>query len=224
MRVLIVKDETEFANALRVALERERFVVDQADCISMAQEAAMSGSYDLVLLDRTLPDGDGLSLLPVLRETHAGLPVIVLSARGEVTDRIAGLDNGADDYLIKPFDVDEMFARIRAVRRRPADLASEEIHVGALVFDVTNDEASVGGVRLDLTRRELRVLASLVRRRGRTVLREALEQAVFGFDDEVQSNTLDSHISRLRRKLAEANAGIEIHAIKGVGYLLKDLT
>ena len=224
MRVLIVEDETEFANALRVALERERFVVDQADCISMAQEAAMSGSYDLVLLDRTLPDGDGLSLLPVLRETHSGLPVIVLSARGEVTDRIAGLDNGADDYLIKPFDVDEMFARIRAVRRRPADLASEEIHVGALVFDVTNDEASVGGVRLDLTRRELRVLASLVKRRGRTVLREALEQAVFGFDDEVQSNTLDSHISRLRRKLAEANAGIEIHAIKGVGYLLKALT
>ncbi|WP_144578621.1 response regulator transcription factor [Agrobacterium sp. DE0009] len=224
MRVLIVEDETEFANALRVALERERFVVDQADCISMAQEAGMSGSYDLVLLDRTLPDGDGLSLLPVLRETHPGLPVIVLSARGEVTDRIAGLDNGADDYLIKPFEVDEMFARIRAVRRRPADLASEEIHVGALVFDVTNDEASVGGVRLDLTRRELCVLASLVKRRGRTVLREALEQAVFGFDDEVQSNTLDSHISRLRRKLAEAKAGIEIHAIKGVGYLLKDLT
>ncbi|MFK3691681.1 response regulator [Agrobacterium tumefaciens] len=224
MRVLIVEDETEFANALRVALERERFVVDQADCISMAQEAAMSGSYDLVLLDRTLPDGDGLSLLPVLRETHPGLPVIVLSARGEVTDRIAGLDNGADDYLIKPFDVDEMFARIRAVRRRPADLAREEIHVGALVFDVTNEEASVGRVRLDLTRRELRVLASLVRRRGRTVLREALEQAVFGFDDEVQSNTLDSHISRLRRKLAEAKAAIEIHAIKGVGYLLKDLT
>ncbi len=224
MRVLIVEDEAEFSNALRVALERERFVVDQADRVSMAQEAAMSGSYDLVLLDRTLPDGDGLSLLPMLREAHPGLPVIVLSARGEVTDRIAGLDNGADDYLIKPFDVDEMFARIRAVRRRPADLVSEEIHVGALVFDVTNDEASIGGARLELTRRELRVLAALVKRRGRTVVREALEQAVFGFDDEVQSNTLDSHISRLRRKLAEANAAVEIHAIKGVGYLLKDLT
>lgn len=224
MRVLIVEDEAEFSNALRVALERERFVVDQADRVSMAQEAAMSGSYDLVLLDRTLPDGDGLSLLPMLREAHPGLPVIVLSARGEVTDRIAGLDNGADDYLIKPFDVDEMFARIRAVRRRPADLVSEEIHVGALVFDVTNDEASIGGARLELTRRELRVLAALVKRRGRTVVREALEQAVFGFDDEVQSNTLDSHISRLRRKLAEADAAVEIHAIKGVGYLLKDLT
>jgi DNA-binding response OmpR family regulator len=221
---LIVEDEAEFANALRVALERERFVVDQADSILMAEEAAKSGSYDLVLLDRTLPDGDGLSLLPILRETHPGLPVIVLSARGEVTDRIAGLDNGADDYLIKPFDVDEMFARIRAVRRRPADLASEEIHVGALVFDVTNDEASVGCQRVELARRELRVLAVLAKRRGRTVLRESLEQAVFGFDDEVQSNTLDSHISRLRRKLTDANAQVEIHAIKGVGYLLKDLS
>ncbi|MCH4547310.1 response regulator transcription factor [Rhizobium sp. WYCCWR 11279] len=224
MRVLIVEDEAEFTNTLRVALERERFVVDQADCVSMAREAAMSGSYDLVLLDRTLPDGDGLSLVPILRGTHPGLPIIVLSARGQLIDRISGLDQGADDYLIKPFDIDEMFARIRAVRRRPAELGSEEIHVGGLVFDLTNDEASVESVRLDLTRRELRVLAVLVKRRGRTVLRESLEQAVFGFDDEVQSNTLDSHISRLRRKLAEANAQVEIHAIKGVGYLLKDLS
>ena len=224
VKVLIVEDETEFADTLRIALERERFVVDQADRIAMAQEAALSGPYDLVLLDRTLPDGDGLSLLPILREANPGLAVIVLSARGEVADRIAGLDGGADDYLIKPFDVDEMFARIRAVRRRPAELGSEEIRVGALVFDVTNDEASVGDDRLDLTRRELRVLAVLVKRRGRTVLRESLEQAVYGFDDEVQSNTLDSHVSRLRRKLAEAGAKIEIHAIKGVGYLLKDLS
>lgn len=222
MKVLLVEDEAEFANTLRIALERERFVVDQADRIAMAREAALSGSYDLVLLDRTLPDGDGLSLLPTLRETHPGLPVIVLSARGEVVDRIAGLDRGADDYLIKPFDVDEMFARIRAVRRRPTALGSEEIQAGALVFDVTNDEARVAGARLDLTRRELRVLAVLVKRRGRTVLRESLEQAVYGFDDEVQSNTLDSHISRLRRKLADAGAQVEIHAIKGVGYLLKD--
>lgn len=224
MRVLIVEDEEEFADTLRIALERERFVVDQADCISMAQEAAKTGSYDLVLLDRTLPDGDGLALLPIFREIHPGLRVIVLSARGEVVDRVAGLDRGADDYLIKPFDIDEMFARIRAVRRRPTELEIEEIHVGALVFDVTNDEASVGGARLDLTRRELRVLRALVKRRGRTVLRESLEQAVYGFDDEIQSNTLDSHISRLRRKLADASARVEIHAIKGVGYLLKDLS
>ena len=115
----------------------------------------------------------------------------------------------------------EMFARIRAIRRRPVELGTEEIRVGALVFDVTNEEATVAGVRLELARREVRVLAALVKRRGRTVLRESLEQAVYGFDDDVQSNTLDSHISRLRRKLTEAAAEVEIHAIRGVGYLLR---
>jgi DNA-binding response OmpR family regulator len=222
MRVLLIEDEFELAEALRGALERERFVVDHADCLSVAREAALLAPFDLVLLDRTLPDGDGLSLVPFLREEHPGLHIVVLSARGEVSDRIAGLDEGADDYLVKPFSLDEMFARIRAIKRRPVDLAAEEIHVGCLVYSLANDDVSAGGVELELPRRELRVLAALVKRRGRTVLRETLEQAVYGFDDEVQSNTLDSHVSRLRRKLAEANAGIEIHAIRGVGYLLRE--
>ncbi|WP_235975970.1 response regulator transcription factor [Vreelandella sedimenti] len=166
----------------------------------------MLASFDLVLLDRTLPDGDGLSLVPAMRASSPGLPIIVLSARGEVSDRVAGLDEGADDYLIKPFSLDEMLARIRAIRRRPADLAGEEIQAGSLVFDLSNEEVTVAGVRMELPRRELRVLAALMKRRGRTVLRESLEQAVFGFDDEVQSNTLDSHIPMLRRKLSEAGA------------------
>lgn len=221
MKVLLVEDEFEFADTVRGALERERFIVDHVDRLTLAREAIASGSYELVLLDRTLPDGDGLSLVPVLRAENPGLPIIVLSARGEVLDRVAGLDEGADDYLVKPFALEEMFARIRAVRRRPAELGAEEIHVGSLVFDVANDEATVAGVRLDLARRELRVLTALVKSRGRTVLRESLEQAVYGFDDEVQSNTLDSHISRLRRKLIEAGANVEIHAIRGVGYLLR---
>ncbi|QBE61892.1 response regulator [Pseudoduganella lutea] len=221
MRILLVKDEIEFADTVRSALEREKFVVDHADRLGVAREACRLATYDLVLLDRTLPDGDGLSLLPALRGALPGLAVIVLSARGGVAERVTGLDEGADDYLVKPFALEELFARIRAVRRRPADLGVEEIGVGALVFDIANDEASVAGVRLVLARRELRVLATLIRRRGRTVLRESLEQSVYGFDDAIQSNTLDSHVSRLRRKLAEANAGVEIHAIKGVGYLLQ---
>jgi DNA-binding response OmpR family regulator len=222
VRVLLIEDELQLAETLRGAMERERFVVDHADRLSVAREAARLVPFDLVLLDRTLPDGDGLSLVPALRAGNPGLPIIVLSARGDVSDRIAGLDEGADDYLIKPFSLDEMFARIRAVRRRPADLAGEEIRAGALIYDLSGDEVSVDGVRMELPRRELRVLAALVKRRGRTVLRETLEQAVYGFDDEVQSNALDSHVSRLRRKLADAEAGVEIHAIRGVGYLLRE--
>ncbi|RXD04781.1 response regulator transcription factor [Sphingomonas sp. UV9] len=222
MRVLLIEDEPELAETLRGAMERERFVVDHADRLEVAREAALQAPFDLVLLDRTLPDGDGLTLVPALRASNPGLAIIVLSARGEVADRIAGLDEGADDYLIKPFALDEMFARIRAVRRRPADLAGEEIRAGMLVYDLSNDEVAVGGVRLELPRRELRVLAALLKRRGRTMMRETLEQAVYGFDDEVQSNALDSHVSRLRRKLADAEAGVEIHAIRGVGYLLRE--
>ncbi len=224
MRILLVEDELELAQTLRLTLERERFIVDHADSLAAAREAAALAAFDLVLLDRTLPDGEGLSLVPVLRASNSGLPVIVLSARGEVSDRIVGLDEGADDYLIKPFSIDEMLARIRAIRRRPADLAGEDIRAGSLVFDLSNEEVAVGGMRLELPRRELRVLATLLKRRGRTVLRESLEQAVFGFDNEVQSNTLDSHVSRLRRRLAGAGAGIEIHAIRGVGYLLREST
>ncbi len=221
MRVLLIEDESELSETLRVALERERFVVDVADRLSVAREAALLAPFNLVLLDRTLPDGDGLSLLSALRERHPSISIIVLSARSGVADRIAGLDEGADDYLIKPFSLDEMFARIRAVRRRPADLAGEEVKAGHLVYDLSNDAMSVKGAPLELPRRELRALATLIKRRGRTVLREVLEQAVYGFDDEVQSNALDSHISRLRRKLAQADAGVEIHAMRGVGYLLR---
>lgn len=222
MRVLLIEDELELAAALRGAMERERFIVDHAGSLMVAQEAAQLAPFDLVLLDRTLPDGDGLSLVPALREEHPGVHIIILSARGEVSDRIAGLDEGADDYLVKPFSLDEMFARIRAIKRRPTDLADEEIRAGRLAYNLANDDFEVAGVQMELPRRELRVLATLMKRRGRTVLRETLEQAVYGFDDEVQSNTLDSHVSRLRRKLAEANSGIEIHAIRGVGYLLRE--
>lgn len=222
MRILLIEDELELAGALRTALERERFVVDHLDRLADAVEGARMNAFDLVLLDRTLPDGDGLSIVPQLRAIRPGLSIIVLSARGEIADRIAGLDEGADDYLIKPFSIDEMLARIRAVRRRPVELADEQIHAGSLIYDVSNDNISVGDLRLDLPRRELRVLESLIRRRGRTVLRETLEQAVYGFDDEVQSNALDSHVSRLRRKLAEADAGVEIHSIRGIGYLLRE--
>jgi len=222
MHILLVEDEVELATTLRSAPQRERHVVDLADTFAMAREAALCGAHDLILLDRTLPDGDGLGLIPALRARNPGVPVIVLSALGDLPDRVAGLDEGADDYLAKPFALEELFARIRAVSRRPSGLQAETLTVGRLVFDLLSGEASIGGERLDLPRREIRVLNALTRRLGRTVLRESLEMTVYGFDDGIHSNTLDSHVSRLRRKLADAGAGLEIHSIRGVGYLMQE--
>jgi DNA-binding response OmpR family regulator len=205
MRILLVEDEAEFAKAMRSALERDRFVVDWVTSISLASEASQSRVHELVLLDRTLPDGDGLSLVRQLRVDNPGVPIIVLSARGELNDRVAGLDDGADDYLVKPFDLEEMLARIRAVQRRPNELAPDEIVVGDIVFDMAFGEARVRATQLVLQRREVAVLTALIRRRGRVVLRETLEESVYGF----------------RRKFNEAGAGVEIHTVRGVGYLLR---
>ena len=222
MRILLIEDELRLADALRAALQRERFVVDHVSGLDAARDAIAIAHFDLVLLDRTLPDGEGLSVLPALRASNPGIHVIVLSARNGIDDRVTGLDRGADDYLTKPFSMDELLARIRAIRRRPIELVGATISAGSLVFDLAHEDVGVNGLRIDLPRRELRVLATLIRRRGRTVQREALENAVFGFDDEIQSNTLDSHVSRLRRRLNAAGAGVEIHAIRGVGYLLRE--
>ncbi|QOZ76896.1 DNA-binding response regulator [Bradyrhizobium sp. CCBAU 53351] len=223
MRILLVEDEAEMACALASALKRYDMVVDHARTLAEAEEAISADVHAAVLLDRQLPDGDGLALIPKLRARAEGVPIIVLTARGELADRIAGLDGGADDYLAKPFAVEELLARLRAVLRRPAGLSPEIIHAGRLAFDLSHREASIDGTPFELPRRELLVLEKLVRRIGRTVLRSALEEAVYNFDDEIQSNALDTHVSRLRRKLADADAGIEIHGIRGVGYLLKRL-
>lgn len=222
MRILLVEDEREMAAALAAALVRHDVVVDHASNLAIAEEACRSGVHDAVLLDRKLPDGDGLTLIPLLRREQPGLPVIVLSALGSSDHRIAGLDHGADDYLAKPFSTDELMARLRAVMRRPSQIAQNIVHIGRLQFNLTERHASSGGSPLDLTRRELLALEILVRRAGRTVARSALEEAVYGYDEEIASNTLDSHISRLRNKLSDA--GVEIYAIRGLGYLLKVAT
>jgi len=221
LRILLIEDEAGMVTALRTVLEREGFVVDHVGNAADAREAARSGTADMVLLDRTLPDGDGLTLIPEIRRGNHEVSIIVISARGDLTDRVSGLDTGADDYLPKPFAMEEMLARVRAVRRRPSSVPVRQVQLGNLTYDLGNDEATIDDTRLDLPRRELLVLAALMRRRGRTVARNALEEAVYGFDDEIQSNTLDSHISRLRKHLLEAGGTVEIHAIRGVGYLVR---
>jgi DNA-binding response OmpR family regulator len=221
VRILLVEDETELAVALAAALARHHAVVDHVPTLAAASAALASGVHDAVLLDRQLPDGDGLSLLPQLRARHIDTPVIVLTARGGLEDRVSGLDHGADDYLAKPFAVEEVLARLRAVLRRPGRVEADTLRIGRLCFDPRHREASIDGAPLLLPRRELLVLETLLQRQGRTVLRSALEEAVFGFDDAVQPNALDTHVSRLRGKLVRA--GVEIHGIRGVGYLLREI-
>jgi DNA-binding response OmpR family regulator len=223
MRVLLVEDEPEMAAALTAALTKHDIVVDHAQTLAAADRALAAGVHDAVLLDRQLPDGDGLSLIPKLRARGVELPVIVLTARGQLVDRIAGLDTGADDYLAKPFAVEEVLARLRAVLRRPTRVVADTIRIGRLAFDLVHREASIDDTRLELPRRELLVLEALLRRRGRTVLRGTLEEAVYGFDDDVQSNALDTHVSRLRGKLSQLDARVEIHGIRGIGYLLREV-
>ncbi|QPC89868.1 response regulator transcription factor [Mesorhizobium sp. INR15] len=221
MRIMLVEDEREMANALCSVLAKHDMLVDHVMTIGAAMEAVQTFQYDAILLDRQLPDGDGLTLLPKLRERGMSVPVIVLTAKGDLADRVIGLDTGADDYLAKPFALEELLARLRAVMRRPSGIAEDMLRLGQLTFDFGNRQAMVADQVMPLRRRELLVLEALAKRRGRTVLRSVLEEAVYSFDDEIQSNALDTHVSRLRKKLTEAGAGVEIHPVRGVGYLMK---
>lgn len=223
MRLLLVEDEPQMAEAISTALHQYDIIVDIAPTLDFARHAVRENVHDIIILDRQLPDGDGIELIAFLRNLKITIPVIVLTALGSIADRVTGLDGGADDYLAKPFAVEELLARIRALMRRPAHVAPMIARIGRLEFSLENREARINGQVIDLPRRELLVLETLIRRQGRTVLRSALEEAVYAFDDEIQSNALDSHVSRLRKKLADNDAGVEIHGIRGVGYLLRPL-
>ncbi|WP_407167938.1 response regulator transcription factor [Bradyrhizobium sp. ORS 111] len=222
MRVLLVEDQPDMVAALRAALARHDMLVDHAPDLSEAEAIAAEGNYDAIVLDRQLPDGDGLSLIPKLRGSGNAVPVLVLTARGELAERVTGLDSGADDYLGKPFAFEELLARLRALLRRPANVQNRVARIGRLSFDFTHREASVGEHALEMPRRERLVLETLLHRMGRMVLRAALMEAVYGLDDEVQPNALDTHVSRLRRRLADADAGVTINGVRGLGYVLRE--
>lgn len=221
MRLLLVEDEMEMAKALSAILVQHSHVVDHMTSIEHAREAVRSKVHDAIILDRQLPDGDGLTLLREMRSAGDTTPVIVLTAHNTPIDRIGGLDDGADDYLGKPFLTDELMARLRAMARRSENYSSRQVIEGNVQLDFDHQELLVAGEPIGLTRREMLILQSLIRRAGKTVLRQTLEEAVYGFDDEIQSNALDSHVSRLRKKLADAGASMTIHTVRGVGYLLR---
>jgi two-component system response regulator QseB len=222
MRILLIEDEKEMAEALSVALTRYGIVIDHTMRLADAFELVLQNAYDAILLDRRLPDGEGLTFIPKLRKAEKDTPVIVLTARNEPLERVEGLDVGADDYLGKPFLVEELLARLRAVLRRPSILVEPFIEIGRLTIDPLQLSVLIDSVALDLPRRELHVLVALAKRKGKTVLRSTIEAAVYNYEVELQSNALDAHISRLRKRLADAEARVSIHNIRGVGFLMRE--
>ena len=220
MRLLIVEDEEELSSLIQSNLRREGYAVDVAATGEDARAALATTRYDAVLLDLGLPDEDGLAVLRDLRSGGAATPVIALTARDSVGDRVRGLNGGADDYLTKPFALEELVARIAAVLRRPGGALGSRLTLGALAFDTPTREVTVGGHTLVPPRRELAVLEALLRRAGKVVTREALDGAVYAFGEETESNALEAHVSRLRKRLSEAGAGVAIHVVRGVGYLI----
>ena len=224
MRILVVEDDVGIADGLQANLQQRGYAVDRCDTLTHAWAALQAEPFDAVLLDLGLPDGDGGTLLQRLRQASAapgGLPapdtpVLIMTARDEVQQRIAGLDLGADDYLAKPFDVDELEARLRALLRRAAGRSHPVIRHGALEIDPAAHTVLQAGVPVELSPREFAVLLVLLESRGRVQSRQQLEARLYNWQDAIESNALEVHIHHLRRKLGSTL----IHTMRGVGYFI----
>jgi two-component system OmpR family response regulator len=217
MRILLIEDEPVLGDAVATHLKRSNHAVDWVQRIDDAEAALRAVDYRIVLLDLHLPDGRGLDLLRSLRRADDTRPVIILTARDQIRDRIEGLNAGADDYIVKPFDLDELAARIAAVQRRSAEKASSTIRAGDLVIDQTARNVWRNGKEIQLTAREWALLDCLAERTGATLSKAQLEEALYAFGAEIESNAVEVFISRLRKKL-----GAEvIRTVRGVGYRLE---
>ena len=219
MRLLLVEDNRELASWLGKALRQAQYTVDIVNDGEDAEHALHVAEYALVILDLALPKIDGMTLLRKLRQGGNKVPVIILTANASLGGRVAGLDEGADDYLAKPFEMAELEARIRAQLRRGNDRASPEIAIGNLVLDGRTRQFSLGGYALALTPREHAVLEHLVLKAGTTVSKAALMESVFGFDDVADASAIELYVHRVRKKLE--GSAVQIATLRGLGYLLR---
>src|SRR5215468_7209412 len=220
MRILVVEDEERLRRYVRAALEDSGFSIDEAACLDDATGHVENVPYDAVVLDLGLPDGDGLALIQTIRRARGGLPVLVLTARDSVKDRVMGLDTGADDYLVKPFAMEELVARIRALLRRPGHVLGAVLTAGNVTLDTVARNAAVDGSLLCLSRHEMAILEQLMRRQGRLVPKDVLFDNVYGADALPETNTIPVHVHHLRKQLAALKATVEIETHRGLGYLL----
>src|SRR5215471_13416479 len=220
MRVLLVEDESKLAGFVCEALRRANFCPDHAAALADARHLLKSINYEALVLDLALPDGEGLALIREIRRHGSNLPVLALTARDSVEDRVAGLDAGADDYLVKPFAMEELLARIRALLRRPGAILSDRLAVGNVTLDSRTRAVEVAGEPLALARRELLTLEVLMRRAGRVVAKDVLLDQLYELDEQPPSNAVPVHVHHLRKSLEAAGADATIVTFRGIGYLL----
>ncbi len=214
MKLLFAEDDAMIGESARDGLRQSGFVVDWVQDGRAAELALRTGQYTLLLLDLGLPHKDGLTLLRDLRQSESDLPVVIITARDAVADRVAALNMGADDYLIKPCDLDEMVARIHAVIRRHAGRGNPELVAGALILNPLTRKVALEGKPVALSPKEFSLLAALMHTPGKVISRRELEEKIYGWNDEVASNAIEVHLHNLRRKL-----GPEVIAnVRGVGY------
>jgi len=216
MRILLAEDDKLLGDAVRTGLAQSGFVVDWVHDGPAALHAARTEPYDLLLLDLGLPGCDGLEVLAELRRVSVDLPVLILTARDAVIDRVAGLDRGADDYLVKPFDLDELAARCRALVRRHAGRTAPTLTHGELQLDPAARIVSHAGRAVSLSPREFMLLQMLLENRGRVLSRQRLEEGLYGWGEEIESNAIEVHVHHLRRKFGREL----IRTVRGVGYVI----
>ena len=222
MRILLVEDNQRLAAIIKEGIERNGYVVDQAGSIGSAQHLLRSFDYQLIVLDLGLPDGHGLDFLRRIRRTHYRQPCLIVTALDGLSDRVNGLDSGADDYVVKPFAMLELNARIKALLRRPVLKEYERLTHGNLVLELETRSIRVNGVAVEFAPREIAVIEVLLRSRDFRCSREKIEGYIYGVEQAVTPNALEVLMHRLRKRLAGSDAGFSIHAIRGFGYEVRD--
>ncbi len=222
MRLLLVEDNPRLQTLLGETLNAAGYGLDAVGTVQDLHTSAASTKYDLIVVDLGLPDGDGLQAIRKLRSGGLATPILVVTARGSVEERVAGLDAGADDYLTKPFNNSEFLARVRALLRRPTDVIGPLIKIGNTTVNVSNLEVICNGQDVDLRLSERRLLLLLMRRSGNLVPKGVLESSLSEFGRDVSANAVEALVSRARKALTEANSDIQIDTVRGVGYTLKD--